>query len=407
MKSTKNIVVLTLAVLVLLGLAYYTTHRQQPTAPAQLGKPVLAGVDVNQVTGVQIARNGESLRITQSNGVWQVENAFGYPADFSKLRRSLLELHNLTISHVQRDFSPAPDATVTRVNLSDAQARTLAELQIVSRTTDGYAPGRYIIRDSQPDGWLVQSDLTEFSPEPRQWINREVVDLPARDVRRIDMVPDDGTPVTFAREDGKLRMLNLEDSELFDDAKAFGIESALSRLMFQNVADPALDPATTGLSTGAVFRVTSTLDVVYTVRIGSRVPEGGARYAAFSADLAPEAAETDDDPTDPDASDPAINRVQAEQDVRAFNNRHADWVYTLASHTADNMTQRRDALVKPASEPIPEEPEATELPDPETTVHPTAGPVPGEPDVASEAEADERPAEPETHEPPIEPEPAA
>ena len=116
----------------------------------------------------------------------------------------------------------------------------------------------------------------------------------------------------------------LTEKEELDTSKTYSLDSALSYLDFNSVADPKLTEAELGFATGAVYTVTykegsNTVKRVATV--GNKVKGGSDRY---------------------------------------FKMDNADWVFTISSYSAENMMKTRKDLVKAKPEPKKEEPKKEE-----------------------------------------------
>ena len=116
----------------------------------------------------------------------------------------------------------------------------------------------------------------------------------------------------------------LTAKEELDTSKTYSLDSALSYLDFNSVADPKLTEAELGFSTGFVYTVTykdgsNTVKRVATV--GNTVKGGSDRY---------------------------------------FKMDNGSWVFTISSYSAENMMKTRKDLVKAKPEPKKEEPKKAE-----------------------------------------------
>ena len=142
-----------------------------------------------------------------------------------------------------------------------------------------------------------------------------------------------------------------------DSSKTYGLESALSYMRLDDVANPTLSDDKLGMTTAVVFTASSTTGMIYTVRIGGTA-DGGGRYARFDVALKPpaapaasaaaatNAASTNATAQVDEAKKEQEKRAQLEGDIRKLNDKLHAWTYVIASFKTDNMTSTRSTLVK-------------------------------------------------------------
>ena len=354
--TPKNILILLAAAVVLGGAYLLLNHQKSKTgAHADVGKNILANVDLDETARIEINAGGRTLEILRDGDTWRVPSLANYPADFDRIVQRLRGLADVTISDVLGGMTL--DATTT-LALSDASGKNLVTLHIgQARQKSGggammWQPpeGRYLRVNDSENILLVKEDLSDLtSAEPRSWVDTQLLAIPAADIHSIAIEhPVATNNAAFVRDEGKLSMAGLAENETFDAAKSYGLESAFARLSFANVLPADTPDETTGLSTGVLFRVTLNNDVRLTARLGA-VASDGSRHAQFSADV--QFVMSDDAETPPDH--------KALQDIADdYNARLAPYVFTLPSYLADNMIRPRDSFIKPAehtglvSEPI-------------------------------------------------------
>ena len=333
----RNIVILAIVAAALVAAAKFTSGNRRARTPDIAGTPVLPGLDLAGVAAVEISESGSALRIEQSGDAWTVTNAFGYPADFARLRQAMIELADLKVGHVQHGMEIDPASSI-KVSLFGADGAELASL-LLGGTRDsgrqqetpygmmgGGADGRYVAPAGSSQTFLVKENLDGFVADPRAWLDSELLSLQSSDVARIELVAPGGAKTSFDRSSGRLAMEGLAEGEEFDSSKSYGLESALAYLRLAGIADPALDDAATGLADGAasVFAATTKDGTTYTARIGAASPDGD-RYARFAIDC-------------------GTNSVPAE--VAAKQSLFAKYTYLIPSYNAQNMTRVRADFIK-------------------------------------------------------------
>ena len=309
--TTKNLVVLGAVAVVLGGAAYFLNGGAGASAPRLNGKAVVPGLDASAVARIEI---GAKLALAAGDKGWKVETLSGYPADREKIVENLLKLHDLKVGQVVR--GKKLEAT-TPVVLKDASGKELAKLELGPKH-EKWGHGRYA--KFSGEAVLVSDSLDAFEGDAKQWCNTRIASIPSADVTAVSyrcggetVELDKGTNSTWV-------LKGLAATEELDTSKTYSLDSALSYLDFNSVADPKLTEAELGFATGYVYTVTykegsNTVKRVATV--GNTVKGGSDRY---------------------------------------FKMDNADWVFTISSYSAENMMKTREDLVKAKSEAKKEEP---------------------------------------------------
>ncbi len=343
--KTKNLIILAIVAIALVAIAKFTSNSNKPAKPALSGEPVFPTLDAGAVAAVEISEGDAAVRIEQGDNGWVVANAFGYPADFARLRSAVLELADLKIGHRQPDMAIDP-ASATAVTLFAADGSRLAKVFLGGARESaqqeempygmmGGGDGRYIALDGAKDTFLVKENLNEFSPDVKSWIDTQLLSVQASEIARVVLTAPDGATVAFDRSSGKLEMEDLAEGEEFDVSKSYSLDSAFSYMRIADVADPALGDDATGLADGAasIFAATTKDGVTYSARIGSEAPNGAGRYARL-------------------AIDPGTNAVPAE--LSSKRDLFSRFTYVLPSYSAQNLVRTRADFLKAAQEPVEE-----------------------------------------------------
>ena len=350
--TTKNLITLGVAAVVLGTAAYLSGSGRKMKAPSLIGKPVMANFDISKIAKIEIG-GAKAMTLASTDDGWVLESLYGYPADLTKIRENLLKLKELKVGHVAAGKKLEGGKMI---DLQDASGKSIAALamgEMHQRQATGqmaqfgggsYPDGRYVQVGDQVA--LVKETLEAFDGDPKSWADTQIAAVPSADVTAVQMIRDDKM-VKLTKKDGAWTMDGLTEKEEFDTSKSYGIDSALSYLNFTGVIDPAKSEEELGISTGAVYTVMLKNGQTYTAKIGNKVENGTDRYfkvkAAFS----------------PTGTNETENAATAKV-VEAFNAKTAKWTYTIACYSADNRTKTRDDLVKAKEEPKKEEPKAEE-----------------------------------------------
>ncbi len=266
MKS-KTFIVLLVVCAVLGGITYWQFNKENGGAArdAAMGEELLADLSVNDIAAVRVIGPENSAALKKET-VWEVENRFGYPADFSRITDLVKKLRSVAVG---RSFKANDDARSrlalhppdkdgvddeargTRVVLENADGKTLADVLVGNpREASAGAGGHYLMRLPGDTVYLVDKSFSRLETEPREWLVKELVDASSADIREVQYrAADGGEPVyTLARpEKGKdpafqVRPEGFSDREI-KKSEINTLFGALSGFQIENVADPADKPA--------------------------------------------------------------------------------------------------------------------------------------------------------------------
>ena len=378
--NAKKLILLVLVAVVLVGLAVVQQRKGRvAVAPERTGQPVLASLPVNDVARIVVSSTERTATVARAEEVWVSKDRHDYPADFSKVRQTLLTLSDLKIGQVlqlndeqrRRLKLAAPGDTNTptaAIDLYRADGSRIASLQLGEEHKrqpagggdeyGGYPDGRYVSADGGKTVVLVADTLSSISDDPMAWLDAEVANVNAGDVEEVSITAPDGDELVFRKRGNDMVLDGLADDEEMDSGKNYSIKSALSYLRFKDVADPALTDEQLGLSTGTVYRAVTTKGEIYTATVGNAAPGGEDRYVRLSVALKPQAAPAAADTNATDTASAtngtakAANEAQAkerkelEEKVAKANAKVSGWTYIVAKYQADSMGLKRAEVVK-------------------------------------------------------------
>ena len=303
--NNKSLIILAAIAIALGGTAYFLNGGAKSSVPKLNGKAVVPGLDASEVAKIEI---GTKLALAAGDKGWTVATLSGYPADREKIVENLLKLRELKVGQVVR--GKTLDAT-TPVVLKDAAGKELAKLELGPKH-EKWGHGRYAKFDGQ--SVLVSDALDAFDGDAKQWCNTRIASIPSSDVTAVSYKHGNELVELTKGTNSTWVLKGLTDKEELDTSKTYSLDSALSYLDFNSVADPKLTEAELGFSTGAVYTVTykdgsNTVKRVATV--GNVVKGGSDRYFKMDND---------------------------------------QWIFTISSYSAENMMKTRKDLVKAKKE---------------------------------------------------------
>jgi len=346
MKS-KTFIVLLVVCAVLGGITYWQFNKENGGAArdAAMGEELLGDLSVNDIAAVRVIGPENSAALKKET-VWEVENRFGYPADFSRITDLVKKLRSVTVG---RSFKANDDARSrlalhppdkdgvddeargTRVVLENADGKALADVLVGNpREADAGTGGHYLMLPPGDTIYLVDKSFSRLETEPREWLVKELVDAASADVREVKYrAADGGEPVYTLTRPGKGQDPAFQDRpDGFVDREIKKSEinalfGALSGFQIENVADPADKPAEDAFDQVFDYRLFD--GTGYTVTLGGAVPDAEDLYyvkvrAGYAAPPE-EATEAEKTPEEADGDDPEARKKAAEAKKKAAEER--------------------------------------------------------------------------------------
>jgi len=188
----RSAVMLTLAVLVLMTLAYLSV-RDTDSVETELGRLVFTDLNasLDQVTQVRINLGQQAVSLEKQAGEWRVVDRKGYSADMPQVSRLLRSLADMVYLE-PKTSRPERFVSLSLAN-KDAQqgAATYVELQAPNQLWSllvGAAPvnrgGQYIRLPAQDQAWLVDQRLM-LDSSPAQWLSPVILNVDSEQVKTV------------------------------------------------------------------------------------------------------------------------------------------------------------------------------------------------------------------------------
>jgi hypothetical protein len=330
--TPRKVVALFAAGILVIGLAAWVATRNQYGARNSVdGMIVLPGLEqaLNSVTEVRIRAAGQTGTKLKKHGDDWIVAERGYPADFGKLRRLLLDLGSLKAierkTRLARNYPvlgvedvSSPKATGSRVDIV-ASGKTWSI--IVGNSMDANS-GYVRVVDSKQS--LLASPLLQVDATPSQWLEPIVVDLKQNRVREIEEQPAKGPRFSVSRDKQGQADFTVHGiprgRELSGPKAADSMASALSNLTLTDVSKAGTAPRAADLS-HAVFKTFDGLEVDV-----DGYQSGEKHYIALLARATDKSAE------------PEAKQIEA---------RTTGWDYEIPAYRYSEIFQPLDGLLKP------------------------------------------------------------
>ncbi len=401
-----KLAVLGVVAAVALVAALWSTQTRRPVQEALAPQSLVPNLEqqLNDVSTVRIRGAGDQVLATLVRGTdgWTLTEKGGYAVDVSKLRAYLLKLAQARRVE-EKTSTPALYDRLGVEPMSDKQAYgAQLELEgieppvklIVGRNVPR-GSGTYVRFVDEAQSWEVSGDLA-VERVPANWLQRDLTDIAATRIERVDVTPAKGPAVHIVRaapgSAGDFAVADIpKGREVASEYVADATAGVLSGLRFDDLlaASEAPMPAEGVTKTkfvaedGVVVDLTSwvvedktratfvaSLDEAKAEAFVQKAQEKAeAERAAQAAKPADAATAAGDEPadeapseeaqsdeakpvtTEPAPADPAADREQRlaalRDEVAKLNARFTGWVYVLPPFKAENLNKPLESYLKP------------------------------------------------------------
>lgn len=388
---TRTVIWLCIAALVLVSLAWHVQRKTQLRArPPRVGQPAFPGLNVNAATRIRIVSGTATTELVRAEAGWQVASSFGYPADFDAIRDLARELGEMKIGQVVsatdeqlKELELDPASQAPRVSVYDAQDRLLVQIQAGKMFTGaakrdwswgGPPQGRYV-RISDGEVALVGSTLDFLERSAADWLFPRFARAPSYEITALDVTGPGRAPLHLSRASSgsPLEPTPMPERREPNAAEIERIAGALDGARFENVANPALSPAETGLDQPFIWHARLESGQSVTVRLG-KTPDGSSgRFASISvAYEAPtgllaqaQADATSTNETARQRAEEQLKKIEADRrEAEELQELVSRWTYVLSPDMAEAMLLTIEQITKPIGSSETAPPDAASSPAP-------------------------------------------
>jgi hypothetical protein len=199
-----------------IGGAYFATQERESglaeTFQATSLYPDLLG-RVNDVTYLRIASQADGpLTMEKQGDLWGLAEKHGYPADFAKIRKTLVELASMEAiepktkkpeNHADLAVEPveAAEGVITHSIHVTAKAgdESLADLLVGRTRPKDVGAGVFVRKADENQVWLASGS---YQPNRRviQWLDRNILNIDSRRVVNVSLQHADGDSFTVGKQ---------------------------------------------------------------------------------------------------------------------------------------------------------------------------------------------------------------
>lgn len=408
--NNRLIALLVITLLVLGGGLYLSGKQQAPSERTSAAGPLVPALvnKHNDVSSIKIsgANAATIAELARRDDRWVVVGKSDYPADFTRIREYLIKLGDAKL----RETKTAKAENYGRLGVEDLTAADakgvgveLGGLEkpvslIVGISAGGGTPGTFVRRAGEAESYLVSGDLVP-DKESSNWLDKNILDVPAANVRKVAITAPDGSVLAAEKADPNAFNYTVIDlpkgAQLSSESAANLLAGVLASLTLEDVVTAEAVPVD-AKPWKAVYTTYDGLVVETTLwdqddksyaRFVARVEEPqldawvateatkaeaarvAAQAAADAAKAKPaEPAKPGDPPTiEANPADaaaalpPPFDAAKAKADKRAeldkkaqeINQRTEKWTYVLPSFKAINIKKKLSDLLMAKETPAP------------------------------------------------------
>ena len=337
--------------------AIVATRVQAPSGPdAGIGEAVYPGLAarLNAVEKFTVARKEGNFTLVRKGDSWTAMEKSDYPADFEKIRRTMLEIADLrkleaktsspgNYPALEVEDLTAVDAKSTRVVLEDAKGAAVVDLFVgKARFSRGGAEGDgvYVRKAGEAQSWLAKGRLT-VDRDVVQWLDRNLVDVVEGRVRQVTVAQADGAKLVVRRDKPSDKDFVIAGAPAERKIKAQFDVNNIGGAFAGVELDEVRKAAEVNFVAGGPYAEAVTFDGL-TVR-ADLAEKDGKTWVRFAARAEPPAEL-------PQSDDDAANKLKPADEVRkeaeSINAKFGGWVYMLPNWKIDPMRKKLDDLLE-------------------------------------------------------------
>ncbi|MDJ0913188.1 MAG: DUF4340 domain-containing protein [Desulfobacterales bacterium] len=379
MKS-KTLIILLVTVCLLGALAYYMIQGQQSASQSsEMGRLLIDQLSVNDIGAITIASTEDTVELKRTAEGWVVSNRYNFPVDFTKLSELVGKLQDLKIGrsfdvtperltrlelHSPVDAPTSDSPTAVRIIIQDTHANTMADLLLgKARQASSGSGGHYVRPAAQDKIYLVDKEFRFIKKKTDDWMNKQITDVDAEKIEQVRAyIPSQTDPVYILQRPAKslaAKLIQPQFSQKIDAAKIDEVLRALSFFSVQDVADPNIDPAATGIDTSRRIEYQLYDGTIYSVYPGKSVDgKTDQYYLKIRADYrSPETGVASEPPSSESqkSSQEEIAKPDAAANAARLNQRIEPWTYIISDWEFKNLMTDPQALMakedKPGTDP--------------------------------------------------------
>jgi len=225
--TPRTVIVLAAATAVAVAAAAASVNLDRGYVERGGGGPVFPGLMDKIDTVAKIAvdhKDGETVLVRGSGGVWTVPASDDYPASLAQAQKIILQVAGLKYleaktankdryARLHLEDMKLKDTQARRVRLFDGEGNGLAELIVGKKRYNlpgTQAEGAYIRKPGDPQTWLASGEI-DVETQLKPWLRNKLLNIREEDVKTIHIRHPGGEVINISKDDRKDKQFKLRD----------------------------------------------------------------------------------------------------------------------------------------------------------------------------------------------------
>ena len=334
----RGLILLAAGAVILAALAVWTLAAGErgvsAAASGEQAFPGLAG-RLGEVATVELSREGFAATFVRKGDSWVAVEKGDYPAADGKIRQVVLAMADMVLVepktrkpelYPRLEVEDPATGKSTLVVLKDKTGAAIARLIVGKRRYDRLGAGNdgvYVRKPDDSEAWLARGSL-DLSGAPSSWLDRRIVDIPDKRIRKVVLTQPDGAALTLSRPgpDAKFAIEGAPaDARLKSDTAAGEPAMALETLDLDDVKPAAALPVP---NEGVWSAALTTFDgLTVSLRLFERDNKSWIAISAAGAGT-------------------------SEAEAKQIDSKATPWVFEIPSYKAKPLQTKLGDLIEPA-----------------------------------------------------------
>ena len=353
MKAKNFIILLTICCVLAIATFFIFNKKSNTYQQAKLGQKLFDNLQVNDIAKITINSTDGAVILKKEKTFWVVENRFNYPADFSKITDLAKKLKELKIGrrfnasgdiisrlslHLPEKKEIPPSQKGIQIVLVDKQKKILLDLILGKiRESSSRSGGQYVMLSTTSTVYLVDQNFRFLEKEPKQWINKDLIDIKAKDIEKVICFTPGREKVIYAikrpEKEQPPVFVNAPRGRKVETSKINQVVEALTGLKIEDIADPGKNIKQTKFKNTPYFEYYLFDGTVYNIYPGLAMDNDSEKhYYRVYASHIPSQGKEGDVTTNSGKEDKSRQENQAEPSVKVnhLNKKLGSWIYIVS-----------------------------------------------------------------------------
>ncbi|MCZ6773533.1 MAG: DUF4340 domain-containing protein [Proteobacteria bacterium] len=366
--KTVGLALLTLAVI---GLAWKVSEDKAPQTEMVRTYLHPGLIDrLNDVGRVHLKSAEHETILVRDHDAWKVENRDGYPAEFARVKRAVLQMAELKLVEEKTTIPEnyprigvadidSDEADGTLIELTTDTNEAIAALLIGNALNTGARKQHYVRKLGDQQSWLVAGEL-DISAETYKWHDSDIADIDTQRVKQVSIQTQEGETILVAKSDSSKNYFELANIPEGYEAKSKATISSIGAILLSLKFNDVASATRVGQLTSIKQIELQTFDGL--VATLEEFELEGRSLVRFDFSFDPELLEAEDEEEEEDVGEAETadgedemgetSAAEAVADEAArLKKSTAQWVYELPDYKMRTINKRFEDLIKESEAP--------------------------------------------------------